>query len=647
MISQFNINKENVLSILNTNISNNNDADKFLNDEKIEFNKTKEYFETLSLLINFMTECISIFKQDNENLKNVIEQGKSLIIIFSDSTDTPVYNMEYFNKYKENIDKHREEKDNKIKEYKNKIEKIEENEKILNSGNTPTNIDVNIIIKINEEIQNNLYFLKEKYNNIIKAYEYFFTFYDEIYTTNNTNIVESLSKKPLNKNIDTFNTFKNSLGRSTRGIGNIVGGTTVQSTRVYRKTVVGLFEPTKNFEQEKAKYQNIELTIKKLLLSGNNNNIPEINTKINEAEDQTNLIKTKFLNEYNNDNDIKHSDYNIQIFKKKLKEIETNLILNEHNIEFSDNIDAFEIIVIPANPYTNISFNESCPIKIPEIKLNSCTDEMWKGNSNNGFFDSFLFATFATDEVSKIFIPILTAIGNKYKPLYDAFVGYLNLHNESNNNNYSICKQKYINIIYNCLHEIAVQYKNDNTQSSTINLYNNTLFNCLQQNYLTNEENMSTSNYQCLFFFFELANFELKGEKNFYYHYTLTNTKNILKEKEQDDECECIASIVLNDDLSFLLDNDFEKIELEYATDTSKYILYSIIVQNETSVAAFSQALCNTTSGTAEYNYFYYNNGDNIPKIKIDNKTKLGDKFQFTSATLIFAKVPDEVSDVD
>ena len=40
-----------------------------------------------------------------------------------------------------------------------------------------------------------------------------------------------------------------------------------------------------------------------------------------------------------------------------------------------------------------------------------------KGNSNNGFFDSFLFATFATDEVSKIFIPILYKIRNKYKPL--------------------------------------------------------------------------------------------------------------------------------------------------------------------------------------------------------------------------------------
>ena len=50
-----------------------------------------------------------------------------------------------------------------------------------------------------------------------------------------------------------------------------------------------------------------------------------------------------------------------------------------------------------------------------------------------------LFATFATDEVSKIFIPILYKIRNKYKPLYDAFVGYLNLHNESNHNNYSSC----------------------------------------------------------------------------------------------------------------------------------------------------------------------------------------------------------------
>ena len=652
LIVQLNLNKKNVLSLLSTIIINNEDS------EKIEFDNTKEYFLNLSLLLEFVEKHIDIIQQDNEIEKNVCEQGGSLIIIFSDNTNTPVYDFNYFIKYKENINEHREEKDNKIKEYENKIEEIEEikeilNEEIkeiLNSGNTPTNIDVGIIININNEIKKNLEFLEEKYNNIIKAYEFFFKMYDGIYTTDN--IQESLNKKPLNTNIATFNTLKDSLGRSARMIPSIEGSTTIQSTRRRQNTqkgiLSGLFAPNENFEQkkanenfeqEKAKYLEIESSIKKLLVYGNNNNIPEINTKINEAEVQTNLIKNNFLDEYNNDNDIKNSDLNIQIFKEKLEKIKTNLILNKHNIKFSDNIDAFEIIVIPANPYTNISFNESCPMKILEIKLNSCTDEMWKGNSNNGFFDSFLFATFATDEVSKIFIPILYKIRNKYKPLYDAFVGYLNLHNESNHNNYSICKQKYINIIYNCLHEISVQYKNDNTH-----FYNNTLFNCLQQNYLTNEENMSTSNYQCLFFFFELANFELKGEKNFYYHYTLTNTKNILKEKEED--CECIASIVLEEDLTFLLNNDFDTIESMYVSDTS-FFLYSIIVQNETSVAAFSQALCNTTSDKAEYNYFYYNNDEHIPKIKIDSNTKLGDKFQFTSATLIFSKLPDEVSDVD
>lgn len=648
LILRLNENKKNVLLSFNE-INSLISANQYLDsNEENNLTKAEQNFLKLSPLLDIVEQCIDTIQQDNEKFLEKIEQGKSLIILFSESTDTPVYNIEYFNEYKKNIDNHRKEKDNKITEYKNKIEEI--HQKLLNLSNelqvnAPNNL---IILKIYSEIQNNLDFLKEKYNKIIEAYEYFFTVYDEIYTTDNTNIQESLNTKPLDKNIETFNTFKDSLGRSAMRIPSIGGSTTAQSERsraqARGRLTTDLFaplgEPNKSFEEEKAKYRQITASVQNLLRNISNENIPEIKKKIFEAKNQANLIKNNFFNEFNKDNDIKNSDITIQIFNEKLEKIKTNLILNEHTIEFSKNIDEFKIAEIPATPYTNISLdNISCPVKIKKEKLNSCTDEMWKGHSNNGFFDSFLFATFATDGVSEIFIPILTAIGNKYKPLYDAFVGYLNLHNESNNNNYSICKQKYINIIYNCLHEIAVQYKNDNTQSSTINFYNNTLFDCLQKYSLEKEENMSTSNFQCLFFFFELANFQLRGRKNFYNHYTLTNIKNILKEKEQDDECECIASIVSNDNLSFLLDNNFEKIELEYATDTSKFILYSIIVQKENNVAAFGQALCNLASGAAEYNYFYYNNGDNIPKIKIDNNTKLGDKFQFTSATLIFTKV--------
>ena len=266
---------------------------------------------------------------------------------------------------------------------------------------------------------------------------------------------------------------------------------------------------------------------------------------------------------------------------------------------------------------------------------------MWRQNNNDCFLDSFLFATFATKKVSDIFNRILVAIRNNYKPLYDVFVGYLDLHGKSNNNNYQLCKQKYKNSIYNCLFEISTAYRNDLNDDTTI--YNNKLNNRLKEDLnqamllrMNPEElsiipenerslqDLSSSNIDSLLYFFELVTL-LFPEINtkIYYKYSSNYPdrngiiQKLLKPFFDTNYYDCI--IYLKKEETFT--KSFSRIELEFNENISNnYEINSIIVPCGSHVVAFNTEMCNGTK-----KYFYYNNTNTQKKTEIQANVILND----------------------
>ena len=289
---------------------------------------------------------------------------------------------------------------------------------------------------------------------------------------------------------------------------------------------------------------------------------------------------------------------------------------------------------------------------------------MWTQINNDCFLDSFLFATFATEKVSKNFIEILVAIKDIYKPLYDAFVGYLDLHTKSTFHSYNDCKQRFKNSIFNCLFKISREYKND----TNMDLYNNKLNECLEgqfnanipydQEYHTlvniaarlpvgtnldvvqrarfNElaadkanknstnytfENMGDSNIDCLFNFFELVPLLISSiTSKIYYKSSNSNYPNStnpvpLKPFFELNYYDCIIYVQNQS----IFSKTFYEIESDFNNNLSTlYEINSIIVPCGNHVVAFNTEMCANVQ-----KYFFYNNMGNRSKVEIAGNVTL------------------------
>ena len=306
---------------------------------------------------------------------------------------------------------------------------------------------------------------------------------------------------------------------------------------------------------------------------------------------------------------------------------------DEHTVNFPVDAIDFSFDAVPTTPYTNIDQNCTIPIPGQLAIIDSCTEDMWRQNNNDCFLDSFLFATFATKKVSDIFNRILVAIRNNYRPLYDAFKGYLDLHGKSNDNNYQLCKQKYKNSIYNCLFEISTAYRNDLSDDTTI--YNNKLNDRLKLD--LNEgmlfrmsatelriipenkrslPNLSTSNLDSLLYFFELVTllFPNINTKIYYKYSSNYPDRNGIIQKHlkpffDTNYYDCIIYIKKEETFT----KSFFQIESEFNRHKSNnYEINSIIVPCAAHVVAFNTEMCNGTK-----KYFYYNNTNTQKKTEI------------------------------
>ena len=231
--------------------------------------------------------------------------------------------------------------------------------------------------------------------------------------------------------------------------------------------------------------------------------------------------------------------------------------------------------------------------------------------------------------------------------MYDAFVGYLDLHTKSTFHNYNDCKQTFKNIIFNCLFEISRQYKND----TNIYFYNNKLNECLEAQYAANipysaelqqilheastidlPENkklkftelmeqrsqknstnynmsdMGDSNFDCLLIFFETVTLLDPSIITKIYYKSSSNDpdrNNPLKPFFDLNYYDCIIYIEKGTQTNRnIFSKSFFQIESEFNNNLSMlYEINSIIVPCGNHVVAFNTEMCGTVK-----KYFYYNN---------------------------------------